>query len=90
MATLTASRPNVTMTDYQPVDCNTHSEYEAAIVRQRKMRVNWTDASGQSCIDILRPVDLLTRQHEEFMLAETHDHKIIEIRLDYINKAETL
>lgn len=76
------------MSDYKPIDCGLHSDYELAIVQQRKLRVCWTDPSGQSHIDFLRPIDLLTRQHEEFMLAETHDHQNIEIRLDYINKAE--
>ena len=78
------------MTDYKPVDCSLHSEYEAAIVQRRSMRVSWTDASSQLHTDILRPVDLVTRQHEEFMLAETCDHKMIEIRLDYISKTEKL
>ena len=78
------------MTDYKPIDCGLHSEYELAIVQQRKLRVSWTDSAGQTFIDILRPIDLLARQHEEFMLAETHDHQTIEIRLDYIHKADIL
>ncbi len=78
------------MTDYKPVDCGLHSEYEAAIVQHRRLRVSWTDPSGQTHIGILRPLDLVTRQHAEFMLAETHDHHNIEIRLDYINKAESV
>ncbi|MEE9413344.1 MAG: hypothetical protein V3V22_09875 [Methylococcales bacterium] len=74
------------MTEYTPIDCGLHSEYELAIIQQRKLRVSWTDPSGQSHIEILQPMDLISRHHEEFMLAETNIHKIIEIRLDYINK----
>lgn len=76
------------MTEYTPIDCGLHSEYELAIIQKRKLRVRRTEPSGQSHIEILQPVDLISRHHEEFMLAETNVHKIIEIRLDYINKTK--
>ncbi len=78
------------MTEYTPIDCSLHSEYELAIIKQRKLHVSWTEPSGQSHIEILQPLDLITHHHAEFMLVETNFHKIIEIRLDSIIKSKTL
>lgn len=86
---MAASLSDVTMTDYTPIDCGLHSEYELAIMQQRKLRVSWTDPGGQAHVETLRPLDLITRQHEEFMVAETANQQRIELRLDYIIRAET-
>ncbi|RTZ61283.1 MAG: transcriptional antiterminator, Rof, partial [Gammaproteobacteria bacterium] len=29
------------MTDYQPIDCGIHSEYEVAILRGKPIRLRW-------------------------------------------------
>jgi len=78
------------MTDYTPIDCGLYSEYELAILQHQHRRITWHDANGQSRIDALIPVDLLTRNHEEFLIAEDSTGQRVELRLDYIVKTEAL
>ena len=76
------------MTDYTPVDCGLYSSYEAAILQRKCVRLSWSQANGQLRMELLRPVDLSTRNHEEFLVAETLDGRILELRLDRIITAE--
>ena len=78
------------MTDYTPIDCALYSDYEVAIVQHKRMRLSWRQAGGQLHIEVIRPVDLKTRDHEEFLLAETLEGKVLELRLDQIIKGEVL
>ena len=65
---------------YTPIACALYSEYELAILRRRRLRLRWCDAEGMDHIEVVRPVDLQTRQGEEFMVLE--DGR--ELRLDRI------
>jgi len=76
------------MTDYTPIDCHLHSDYELAIIQNKKLRISWRDQSGQHHIEVLKPCDLLTRNREEFLIVENLQGQRLEIRLDYIAKAE--
>lgn len=78
------------MTDYTPIDCESYSEYEAAIVRHMRLRLSWRQPSRQLRIEVVRPVDLKTGHREEFLLAKTRDRNRLELRLDQIIKAEVL
>jgi len=78
------------MTDYTPIDCALYSAYEVAILRRRCVRLSWRQADGQIRMERLKPVDLNTRNHEEFLIAETGDGSELELRLDQIIKAEVL
>jgi len=78
------------MTDYTPIDCRQYSEYELAILHRRRLRVTWHEADGQTHIDALTPVDLLTRRQEEFLIVENSTGQRLELRLDYIVKTEAL
>ena len=78
------------MTDYTPIDCASYSEYEAAIVQHRRLRLSWRQPDGQLRIEVVRPIDLETRHQEEFLRAETRDRNTVELRLDQIIKAEAL
>jgi len=78
------------MTDYTPIDCGQYSEYELAILRQKRLRICWHDADGQSHIDVLMPIDLFTRSSEEFLLLDRGDGAPFELRLDRISKTEAL
>jgi Rho-binding antiterminator len=78
------------MTDYTPVACDLYSEYEVAIVQRKRLRLSWRQAGGQLRVELLRPVDLRTRNHAEFLLAETLKGNKLELRLDQIIKAEVL
>lgn len=76
------------MSDYTPIDCDQYSEYELAIIRKWKLRIAWQDTAGLSHIEALMPLDLQTRQGEEFLVATTTHGQRIEIRLDQITEAQ--
>ena len=72
-------------TDYRPVDCGLHSEYELAIMHASMLRVSWRDSCGAKHTGLLLPTDLYSRNGEEFMVAQTPSGETLEIRLDRIS-----
>jgi len=73
------------VTDYQPISCGAYSELELAIMHRERLRLTWVD--GNVIHDeVLRPVDLQTRNHEEFLLCEDADGGELSIRLDRIRR----
>ncbi len=74
------------MSNYKPIACATYSEYELAIMRGTRMRLKWHAADGSVRQATVRPLDLITRNHEEYLLVE-HDGVQEEIRLDRIGTA---
>lgn len=77
------------MTDYTPIDCGLHSEYELAIMRRQSLRLAWRDTQDTVHIGLYRPLDLCTRQGEEFMVVTDADGNESHIRLDYIMSYNT-
>lgn len=75
------------MTDYTPIDCDLYSQFELAIMHRTPVRLSWRDGE-QAHVETLLPRDLLTRDHEEFLLAEAGDGRRLEIRLDRILKMD--
>ena len=71
-------------TDYKPVDCGLHSEYELLIMQHRNCTLAWKDATGSAHIRLVTPTDLYTRNSEEFMVASDSAGVTHEIRLDRI------
>lgn len=69
---------------YKPIACGLHSEYELAIMRRVKLRLSWLDAQGQQHIGNMLPLDLYTRHHVEYLVAQAIDGRQHEIRLDRI------
>jgi Rho-binding antiterminator len=78
------------MTDYTPIDCGIHSEYELAIIQRKPLRVSWRDAHGRSHIAVVLPVDLVTRDHAEYLIARNEQQQQLELRLDDIVNSEAL
>ena len=78
------------MTDYTPIDCNLHSEYELAIMQGRRLRISWSDQNGRYHTGVLKPCDLHTRNHEEFLVVENMQGQQLEICLDHIVKNSTV
>ncbi len=71
-------------TPYHPIPCADYSRYECAIVQNQKLRLAWQDRRNLLQLHTVRPVDLLTRASEEFIIVldeESHRHQV---RLDYI------
>jgi Rho-binding antiterminator len=71
-------------TDYTPIDCGLYSEYELAIMHGARLQLRWRDVEGFPRIEVLIPVDLRTRQGEEFLVVIDHAGDEREIRLDHI------
>jgi Rho-binding antiterminator len=78
------------MTDYTPTDCGTYSEYELAVMHGQHLRISWQSPGGQARIEVCKPVQLVTRIHEEFLVVHGYDGQRLELRLDHISKTETL
>ena len=68
---------------YQPISCELYSEFELAIMQQQQIKLVWHEA-GQTRIATVKPLDLKTKNHQEFLLAKDHQGKALQIRLDYI------
>lgn len=75
------------MTDYLPIDCDTHSRYEEAIVLRRRLRLCWDDEAGTVLHVVVRPVDLETVKGEEFLIATDVAGNTLRLRLDRILSA---
>jgi len=71
-------------TDYTPVDCGLHSEYELAIMHRKRLQITWRDSLGKVHIEIATPTDLRTRDGAEFLIVAQHNGESTEIRLDRI------
>lgn len=68
--------------DYVPVSCDMHSELELTIMHGQQIQCHWQDAFEEKRATI-SPVDIITRNSEEFLSARVFD-QLIEIRLDRI------
>lgn len=78
------------MSDYIPIDCGQHSEYELAIMQHHKLRLTWQDSNGQAHLETVTPTDLKVRRHEEFLVVRTQTREIFELRLDRIHSSVVL
>ena len=72
------------MTDYRPVDCVVHSEYELAIMQRRRLRITWSGNDATTRSEVVMPTDLYTRQGEEYLIVTRNDGQFEHIRLDRI------
>ncbi|MEJ2308430.1 MAG: transcriptional antiterminator, Rof [Gammaproteobacteria bacterium] len=71
------------MSEYKPVACDMHSLYELAVMQRTAALVRWRqDDSVRE--ERLLPLDVETRNREEFLIAETPGHETVRIRLDRI------
>ena len=72
------------MSDYRPVDCARHSEYELAIMQRRRLQLTWHGRDGATRTETVTPVDLYARRGEEFLRVACSGGQEDEIRLDRI------
>ncbi len=75
-------------TDYVPIACSLHSEYELAVLHRQPLHLVWSESNVIHDETVL-PLDLKTEQHEEFLVCRSKDDSIREIRLDHIRRMET-
>ncbi len=76
------------MTDYTPIDCGLHSEYELAIMHGRRLQLRWRDEAGKAHNELLRPLDLQACNKEEFLVVENSQGERMRLRLDHIERTE--
>ena len=73
--------------DYVSISCATHSGYELAILHRQKLRLVWYE--GNVIHDrIILPLDLQTRNHEEFLIGRDETGTSVTIRLDHIRRKQ--
>ncbi len=75
-------------TDYVPIACSLHSEYELAILHRQPLHLIWTE-NNVIHDEVVLPLDLKTEHHEEFLLCRSKDGSMREIRLDHIRRMGT-
>jgi transcriptional antiterminator Rof (Rho-off) len=71
------------MSDYKPVACDVHSLYELAVMQRTTATVRWQDGGTAREMRLL-PVDVETKNREEFLVCEDSDKRQLRIRLDRI------
>lgn len=71
------------MSEYKPIDCGQHGEYELAIMHRKQLDLCWHATDGECCECVL-PLDIVVRNHEEFLLVKNEAGDELEIRLDWI------
>ena len=76
--------------DYVPISCASYSDYEVAILHRRTLRVRWKDPDGAEHIERVRPLDLQTKNGEEFLIAEDTHGEPLRLRLDWIQSADAI
>jgi transcriptional antiterminator Rof (Rho-off) len=72
------------VTDYRPVDCDTHSRYEEAILLRRRLRLTWRTPEGAIREELVQPLDVFAREGEEFLLVRVAGEEPLQLRLDHI------
>ena len=75
------------MSDYQPIDCGLHSEYELAIMHRTPLVLSWRGTDGLDHLETLLPKDLETCRGEEFLVLLNAAGEQLKVRLDRIVSA---
>ena len=68
---------------YIPIACSLHDEYEIAIMHKKHLDIEWFDDDEPHTAKVL-PIDILVKDKQEFLIADTYDGKELCIRLDKI------
>ena len=68
---------------YSPMDCEQYSRLELAILRGRTLRLRWVGRC-MSHIEYVRPEDLRTRRHAEYLVLHDAMNRRRFLRLDRI------
>lgn len=74
---------------YIPVSCDLHSQYELAIMHKNKLKLTYKDNSTL-LKGVFLPLDVITKDKAEYLIAMTSENKKIQLRLDYISEMKVL
>ena len=69
---------------YKPIACSLHDEYEIAIMHKKHLNIKWLDDNAEQHSEKVLAKDILVKDKEEFLVAETQDNRELCIRLDKI------
>ena len=72
------------MKDYIPIDCALYSRYELAILHRERLQIVWRDKNNTCHVETISPIDLQTRNHVEYLLAQNNTGDTRKLRLDQI------
>ncbi|HSG12105.1 MAG TPA: hypothetical protein VLB10_10205 [Gammaproteobacteria bacterium] len=72
------------MTDYAPVDCGLHSQYEPAIMHRQRLRLSRTTDTLPVMACTVIAEDIFTRDGQEFLQVRDEKGREHTIRLDRI------
>ena len=75
---------------YIPIECGLHSEFELTIMHKEKCILKWNDANNDQQTETVRPLDIFTKNKQEFLKFITTDNTTLEIRLDKIIDFRTI
>lgn len=76
-------------TGYVPISCARYDFYEISIMHHQRLRLGWRDGKLSYEQDVT-PLDLETRDGEEFLILRDANGVRREVRLDRIRHAEAL
>ncbi len=76
--------------DYKSIPCALYERFELAVLHHQRLRISWRDESGITHMETVQPRDLQTRNGAEYLFGETLRHRVVQLRLDRILRAETL
>lgn len=70
---------------YTPISCSSYDEYALAIMHRRPVALAWIDDSGVQRSSQVMPLDLRTREGEEFLVFSIPtEESPMQVRLDKI------
>jgi len=72
---------------YQPIACALHDQYELAIMHKKPLKISWSDNNGQHTALVIAK-DILVKDGQEFLIAESPDNRQYCLRLDRISLLE--
>ena len=75
------------MSEYQPIACGLHEQYQYAVIKKRRLDLVWIDEAGERFRVVGLPQDVFTSNKAEYLRVETDDKRSIDIRLDLIKEA---
>ena len=75
---------------YKPISCAAYDTYEIAIMHGELLRLVWKDEMNQHNINVVKPLDLRTREGVEFLIATNEAGETLQLRLDHIQSCKTV
>ena len=76
------------MSDYKPVSCGMHSEYELLAMHRTRVRLSCLSGAESVLAVEGQVMDVVTREKAEYLVLEIDGAEIVSVRLDKIRQLE--